>query len=54
MALFILRYISSLSIFALGLRAPGIADSTEPDYSAFDNEQSTRSRFYQGVSHSLK
>ncbi|XP_033222968.1 ATP-binding cassette sub-family B member 6, mitochondrial [Belonocnema kinseyi] len=48
MALFVLRYVSSLLIFALGLRAPGIAGSSFPDYQNLNDGQSQRYRYYQG------
>ena len=49
MALFVLRYVSSLLIFALGLRAPGIVGSSFPEYQNLQDDQNQRSRFYQGV-----
>lgn len=52
MALFVLRYVCSLLIFAIGLRAPGIVFSTLPDYQQFQNDQRTRSQFYREVNFS--
>ena len=54
MALFILRYCSALLIFSLGLRAPGIAADPPSNYHSFDDGTNPRSRYYQGVSHTLK
>lgn len=51
MALFVLRYVSNLSIFALGLRAPGIA--TDSDYHTLIDSSTTQSRYYQRVSNYL-
>ncbi|CAK9801941.1 ATP-binding cassette sub-family B member 6 [Anthophora plagiata] len=45
MALFILRYVSSLSIFALGLKAPGITGNTDPEYHTLNS--GPRLRYYQ-------
>lgn len=50
MALFVLRYISNLMIFALGLRAPGIIGNTEPDYSSVNDEMHPGLNFYHDVS----
>lgn len=50
MALFVLRYVSSLVIFALGLRAPGIIGNTESSYQTLDDGENFRTRYYQGVS----
>lgn len=47
MALFVLRYVSNLMIFALGLKAPGIT-SSQPEYHSFGDGQSAWSRYYQG------
>lgn len=49
MALFVLRYVSSLVIFILGLKAPGIFDE-RLDYSYFSNDRNARPRYCQGVS----
>lgn len=51
MGLFILRYVSSLMVFALGLKAPGIAGDMEPQYRAFGKDPTARSRYYQVVSY---
>ena len=51
MALFILRYVSNLSIFALGLKAPGITGNTDSEYHTLNNGPALRSRYYQNVSH---
>lgn len=51
MALFILRYVSNLIIFALGLKAPGITGNTDPEYHTLNNGPALQSRYYQGVSH---
>lgn len=51
MALFVLRYVSNLLIFALGLRAPGIAGNLDPDYRILNDGSTTQSRYYQRVSH---
>ncbi|XP_076680576.1 ABC transporter ATP-binding protein/permease Hmt-1 [Andrena cerasifolii] len=48
MALFVLRYVSTLIIFALGLKAPGITWSTDPEYRTLNDGLATRSRYYQG------
>lgn len=45
MALFILRYVSNLLIFALGLRAPGIA-SLDSDYHTLNDDTIMQSRYY--------
>lgn len=50
MALFVLRYVSNLLIFALGLRAPGIAGSYDQEYHTLNDGPAPRSRYYQGVS----
>ena len=47
MALFILRYVSNLLIFALGLRAPGIAINFDSDYRVLNDDTVIRSRYYQ-------
>ncbi|XP_018350877.1 PREDICTED: ATP-binding cassette sub-family B member 6, mitochondrial [Trachymyrmex septentrionalis] len=47
MALFILRYVSNLLIFALGLRAPGIASNFDSDYRVLNDDTVIRSRYYQ-------
>jgi len=49
MGLFILRYVCNLLIFALGLRAPGIASIFDSDYHILDGS-TTQSRYYQRVS----
>lgn len=49
MALFVLRYVSNLLIFALGLRAPGIAGNLDPDYHMLDDDSTMQSRYYQRV-----
>lgn len=38
MALFVTRYICTLLIFVLGLKAPGIAANREDDYIHLENE----------------
>ncbi|XP_029043529.1 ATP-binding cassette sub-family B member 6 [Osmia bicornis bicornis] len=48
MALFVLRYVSNLIIFALGLKAPGIAGSVDSEYSNLPDGPTTRPRYYQG------
>ncbi|KAK2576197.1 hypothetical protein KPH14_008402 [Odynerus spinipes] len=48
MALFVLRYVSNLVIFAAGLRAPGISSNTDPEYRTLDNGTTSQSRYYQG------
>lgn len=48
MALFIVRYISTLTIFALGLKAPGITRNTDPDYHTLNDDPATQTRYYQG------
>ncbi|KZC11789.1 ATP-binding cassette sub-family B member 6, mitochondrial [Dufourea novaeangliae] len=48
MALFILRYVSNLLIFALGLKAPGLTGNLDPEYRAIIDGPTTRSRYYQG------
>lgn len=50
MALFVLRYISNLLIFALGLRAPGITGNFDPDYHVLNDNSTMQSRYYQRVS----
>lgn len=52
MALFVLRYVSNLMIFAIGLRAPGISSNTDTEYHTLDNGTTQWSR-YHNVSHSL-
>lgn len=49
MSLFVLRYVSNLLIFALGIRAPGIAGSV--DYRTLNDGglQYSHSRYYQRV-----
>ncbi|KAL6261955.1 hypothetical protein P5V15_007039 [Pogonomyrmex californicus] len=49
MALFVLRYASNLLIFALGLRAPGIANNFDSEYHTL-HDSTTRSRYYQRIS----
>ncbi|XP_012278469.1 ATP-binding cassette sub-family B member 6, mitochondrial [Orussus abietinus] len=46
MALFVLRYVSGLMIFALGLRAPGVIGSSDNEYHTFNDTAETRSRYY--------
>uniref|UniRef100_A0A0C9QIE0 ATP-binding cassette sub-family B member 6 n=1 Tax=Fopius arisanus TaxID=64838 RepID=A0A0C9QIE0_9HYME len=46
MALFVLRYVSNLMIFALGLRAPGIIGNSEIDYASLNNDMGPRSTYY--------
>lgn len=46
MALFILRYVSNLLIFALGLRAPGIASNVDSDYHMLSDGTIVRSQYY--------
>ncbi|XP_072744876.1 ATP-binding cassette sub-family B member 6 [Anoplolepis gracilipes] len=46
MALFVLRYVSNLLIFALGLRAPGIAGNFDSDYRTLNDGSTTQSRYY--------
>ncbi|XP_076292860.1 ABC transporter ATP-binding protein/permease Hmt-1 [Lasioglossum baleicum] len=48
MALFVLRYVSSLAIFALGLKAPGLTVNSDPDYHTLPDGPTTRPRYYQG------
>ncbi|KAK1124402.1 hypothetical protein K0M31_006762 [Melipona bicolor] len=48
MALFILRYVSNLSIFALGLKAPGITGNTDSEYHTLNNGPALQPRYYQG------
>ncbi|PBC28742.1 ATP-binding cassette sub-family B member 6 [Apis cerana] len=50
MALFILRYVSNLIIFALGLKAPGITGNTNPEYHTLNNGPTLQSRYYQSRS----
>lgn len=50
MALFVLRYVSNLLIFALGLRAPGIAGNFDSDYRTLNDGSTISSRYYQRVS----
>ncbi|XP_034936655.1 ATP-binding cassette sub-family B member 6, mitochondrial [Chelonus insularis] len=45
MSLFVLRYITNLMIFALGLRAPGINGNSEPNYRTL-NDSNVNSRYY--------
>ncbi|KAM0730260.1 ATP-binding cassette sub-family B member 6 [Formica fusca] len=47
MALFVLRYVSNLLIFALGLRAPGIAGNFDSDYRTLNDGSTISSRYYQ-------
>ncbi|EFN81504.1 ATP-binding cassette sub-family B member 6, mitochondrial [Harpegnathos saltator] len=47
MALFVLRYVSNLLIFALGLRAPGIAGNQDSDYRILNDGLTRQSQFYQ-------
>jgi len=49
MSLFVLRYVSNLMIFALGLRAPGIAGSFESDYRVLNDGSTIQSRYYHRV-----
>lgn len=49
MSLFVLRYVSNLMIFALGLRAPGISGYSDSDYHTL-NDTTTNSRYYRNVS----
>lgn len=53
MALFVLRYTSSLLIFSLGIHAPGIRGNPPSSYHSFEDDANNRSRFYQGVSHMI-
>ncbi|OAD55726.1 ATP-binding cassette sub-family B member 6, mitochondrial [Eufriesea mexicana] len=46
MALFILRYVSNLMIFALGLKAPGINGNTDVEYHTLNNGPASRPRYY--------
>ncbi|XP_054008432.1 ATP-binding cassette sub-family B member 6 [Hylaeus anthracinus] len=52
MALFVLRYVSNLLIFALGLKAPGIFGIQgillNSEYHRLNDGSATRSRYYQG------
>ncbi|XP_031848524.1 ABC transporter ATP-binding protein/permease Hmt-1 [Nomia melanderi] len=48
MALFVLRYVSNLIIFALGLKAPGLTGNSDPEYRTLPNGPTTRPRYYQG------
>nr|XP_012152493.1 PREDICTED: ATP-binding cassette sub-family B member 6, mitochondrial isoform X2 [Megachile rotundata] len=48
MALFVLRYVSNLMIFALGLKAPGITGNTDTEYHNLPDSSSARLRYYQG------
>lgn len=41
MSLFVTRYICTLLIFVLGLKAPGIAANREDDYIHLENEMNT-------------
>ncbi|CAL7950956.1 unnamed protein product [Xylocopa violacea] len=48
MALFVLRYVSNLIIFALGLKAPGITTgNATPVYGTLPDDSSLQSRYYQ-------
>ncbi|KAG7209714.1 hypothetical protein KM043_011349 [Ampulex compressa] len=47
MALFVLRYVSNLVIFALGLRAPGIFGGSESDYHTLNDGPINQSRYYE-------
>lgn len=47
MALFVLRYVSNLMIFALGLKAPGIPGITDPEYRNLPDDSTARLRYYQ-------
>lgn len=51
MALFVLRYVSSLLIFALGLKAPGINGNPDGNYRTLNNDGDSRPRFRQNVTH---
>lgn len=44
MSLFVTRYFSTLLIFVLGLKAPGIANYHEDDYVNLENETNTVSK----------
>lgn len=46
MGLFVLRYVSNLMIFAIGLKAPGIFPYTDPEYHTLDNATTSQSRYY--------
>ncbi|KAJ8682804.1 hypothetical protein QAD02_018596 [Eretmocerus hayati] len=48
MTLFVLRYCSSLLIFVLGLRAPGIVGSSPSNYHSFEDGTDTRPRHFEG------
>lgn len=50
MALFVLRYISSLFIFGLGLQAPGIVGNSPSNYHSFEDDTDSRARIFEGVS----
>lgn len=41
MSLFVTRYVCSLLVFVLGLKAPGIASNLEDDYIHLENETNT-------------
>ncbi|XP_046488563.1 ATP-binding cassette sub-family B member 6 [Neodiprion pinetum] len=47
MSLFVLRYVTSLVIFALGLKAPGITDMVQNDYRTINDNANVRPRFRQ-------
>ncbi|XP_046747696.1 ATP-binding cassette sub-family B member 6 [Diprion similis] len=47
MSLFVLRYVTSLLIFALGLKAPGITDMVQNDYRTINDNANARPRFRQ-------
>lgn len=49
MALFVLRYVSNLLIFALGLRAPGITGNLDPDYRMLNDGSTMHPQYYQTV-----
>lgn len=53
MALFVLRYVSNLLIFALGLRAPGIGGNFDSEYRALNDGSTMQSRYYHRVSNIL-
>ncbi|KAL7297876.1 hypothetical protein TKK_0008899 [Trichogramma kaykai] len=48
MVLFVLRYCSSLFIFSLGLRAPGIIGDPPSNYHSFQDGSNPQSNFFQG------
>lgn len=41
MSLFVTRYVCSLLVFVLGLKAPGIASNQDDDYIHLENETNT-------------